>query len=262
MTSNTLEADLIRLQGTISCKAALETDRFGCECLMADPKKRSRDIGYIISLAKRQGIAVQETSKTILDMYGKGHGGIMLEVLPKALPDIHSVKAPAGLAVYLDGVEDPYNLGSCIRTLYAAGASLIILPRRNWNTSLPVLMKASAGAFARASIVMTESEESLLEWARMKSLPIYCAARSDQSVSSFQLQWPDSLLLIIGGALRGISSRILSECDVQVHIPYGREFRNALDTPSAAAVLGFEWLRSNQNSTETAGQTEVQQENS
>lgn len=253
MINSVNEPASVILSGTISCKAALESGRFEPACLMVDPKKRSRDIAYIISLARRRHIPVEPASKVILDTHARGHGGIVLEAHALPLPVLEasaesgnndSERNKRGLCVYLDGVEDPYNMGSCVRSLYAAGVSKIILPARNWENAAGTLMKASAGAWARADLAVVSGEESLMRWAAAEKLPVYSAYRGKESVSSFSVRWPESMLLVIGGALRGISAKILEHTDVQVHIPYGRDFRNALDTPSAAAVLAFEWLAS------------------
>lgn len=239
MTVNAKKSGSMVFSGAISCKAALEGSRIEPLCLMVDPKKRSKDTAYIIALAKQRGVRVEKTEKTVLDTYGKGHGGILLEGRPLPLPSLKEQKAQ-GMMVYLDGVEDPYNMGSCIRTLYAAGAQTIFLPVRDWDSAWPVLMKASAGAWSKANIVLTR-EDALLDWCGKHEVPIVSAYRGGNAASLASFAWPETVLMVIGGALRGISAAILEQSRNFVYIPYGRDFRNALDTPSASAVFAFSY---------------------
>lgn len=227
--------------GAISCKSVLENHHREARQLYVDQAKRSRDFAYIIAVARQKQVPVETLRRDTFRERFPNAGGIALEASSRHFPDLTQVEAFYGLIVYVSGIEDPYNLGSTVRSLYAAGASLLILPRRDWSSAEPVLQKASAGAWDKMTICMIDEDQQLKDWASRCHLPLVCAAR-DNAVSLFDFTYPQSCVLVIGGALRGIS-RTLLEGTRHVYIPYGREFRNALDTPSAAAVMAFAWTR-------------------
>ena len=142
----------------------------------------------------------------------------------------------------MDGVEDPYNLGSLCRSLYASGVDGLILPERDWSEAEVTILKASAGAYEKLAIYWIRDEDELISFLNEKHIPLYCAYRACAK-SIYDLQFPEDVCVAIGGALRGLSAKILKHADQNIVIPYGRDFRNALDTPSASAVIGFEILR-------------------
>lgn len=227
--------------GAISCKAVLEQDKRTCLGLYVNQNKRSKDFAYIIAIAKQKGVPVHLMKQPAFQEAYPSSGGIVLEALARDFPSLSGVAAPSGLSAYVSGIEDPYNLGSTCRSLYAAGASLLVLPRRDWSSAAATLQKASAGAWEKMDIAMIDQDEELKDWAKQAQLPLVCSAR-DHAVSLFAYTWPDRCMLVIGGALRGISTTLL-QGTTHVYIPYGRDFKNALDTPSAAAVMAFSWTR-------------------
>ncbi len=231
------------ISGTISVKAVLECHKRKAFELLVNPKKRSKDIGYLIAIAKKQGIPVTMSSKEEMDALAPAHGGVILRTESRKLPSLEENIPLNGLVVYISGVEDPYNLGSIARSLYAAGASLMIIQKRDWSSATSILLRSSAGAWERLPIVTIEKDEQLIRAAQIQGRSIYAAARDDGAISLFDTTLPEDVLLAIGGAMRGLSSRILYASDQHIYIPYGREFRNALDSVSAAAVFGFAWTR-------------------
>lgn len=235
------------IYGTISVKAVLEEKKRPAIELLVNPKKRSKDIGYLIALAKQQNIPVTFLEKEEMNQIAPANGGVILKTQSRQLPPLTRETDLSGLCVYISGVEDPYNLGSIARTLYAAGASLMIIQKRDWSSATATLLRSSAGAWERLPIVTIEKDEQLIEIADFARRPIYSAARDDGAKALFDVTLPDDVLLAIGGAMRGLSSRILNESQEHLYIPYGRPFRNALDSVSAAAVFSFWWTSSHQS---------------
>ena len=73
---------------------------------------------------------------------------------------------------YIDGVEDPYNLGSISRTLYASGCDAMILPKRDWSFAEQTILKASAGAYEKLPIYFVDADEELVNYCKKNNLPI------------------------------------------------------------------------------------------
>lgn len=228
-------------EGTISCKAILENPNRICSCLYVDKKKRTKDFHYIIHLARQKNCKVEMMDRHQLDQMAtsKTHGGMLLKAKTRQFE-----KPPKmdGWSVYIDGLEDPYNLGSVCRTLYAAGCDGLILPLRDWQHAETIILRSSAGAFEKLPIYMVENDKAFIQYIRTNGIPLYCAYRN-QAQSLYEVKFPKTCCIAIGGAYRGISRTLLDHATQNVYIEYGREFRNALDTSSACAVFGFEIMR-------------------
>lgn len=230
-------------EGAISCKALLEAGTRKCTALYIDQKKNTKDTRYLVHLAKQRNVRVIFcTREKISEMaQGKTHGGVLLKAHEKQISDISSASLH-GFLCYIDGVEDPYNLGSIARTLYASGADAMILPKRDWSFAEQTILKASAGAYEKLPIYFVNEDKDLVKYCKEKNLPILCAHRKD-AIGLYDYTFESNFCLCLGGALRGLSSTITSNSKQNIVVEYGRDFRNALDSASAAAVFSFEILR-------------------
>ena len=145
----------------------------------------------------------------------------------------------------IEGIEDPYNFGYSLRSLYACGCSGVILSERNWMSAAGVVARASAGA-SEALPVFSGNIEDSIKIAKSIGYRVACAGIRD-AVSHIDADLKKPLLLVVGGEKRGISATVAALADITVRIDYGRAFRGSLSTASAATVLGFEILRQNRN---------------
>lgn len=230
-------------EGAISCKALLEAGTRKCLELYIYEKKNTKDTRYLVKLAKERNCKVHFVdAQTITNLaVGKTHGGIILVCENKHIPNLNDYDVH-GFLCYIDGVEDPYNLGSIARTLYAAGCDAMILPKRNWEYAEQTIVKASAGAFEKLPVYFVDSDQELVDYCKVHQLPLLCAHRKD-AISLYEYSFEENFCLCLGGALRGLSSTITKASKQNIVVEYGNDFRNALDSPSAAAVFSFEILR-------------------
>ncbi|MBO4216455.1 MAG: RNA methyltransferase, partial [Clostridia bacterium] len=141
----------------------------------------------------------------------------------------------------LDGIEDPYNFGQALRSLYAAGADGVILPARNWMTAAGTVCRASAGA--SELLPLFSASDGFFGTFRDAGYRIVTADAGGACIYGADLKKP--LLLIIGGEKRGISAEVRKYSDLTVTIPYGRSFSASLPACSAATVIAFEIMRQN-----------------
>lgn len=230
-------------EGAISCKALLEAGTRKCLELYIDEKKNTKDTRYLVKLAKQRNCAVHFVDGQIIVnlAVGKTHGGIILVCEKKEIPNLRDYDVH-GFVCYVDGVEDPYNLGSITRTLYASGCDAMILPKRDWGYAEQTIVKASAGAFEKLPIYFVDSDKELVDYCQTHQLSLLCAHRKD-AIGLYDYSFEENFCLCLGGALRGLSSTITKASKQNIVVEYGREFRNALDSASAAAVFSFEILR-------------------
>ncbi len=249
--SKFIESNL--LEGMTSISALLNTpstvnDRKIHRVMIDESKRQTKasGIGFLASKSKELGFILEFVSADVIQQHtvGNSHGGIIAFCSERSFPVLEEeLIEPNGFYVYLEGIEDPYNFGNTIRSLYAAGVNGIVIPPRNWMSAAGVVAKASAGASERMPIYISDSEY-VAPIFRRAGYEICCAGIRD-SVSVFEANLSYPLLLVIGGEKRGISRCILNDADTILRIDYGREFRGSLSASASAAVLAFEIMRKN-----------------
>ena len=210
-------------------------------------KVKAAEIGFLKAKANELDFAIRFVTAEEIESssIGSSHGGILAFCSDRTIPTLaEELIEKDGFYVYLEGVEDPYNFGNAIRSLYAAGVTGVVVPERNWMSAAGVVARASAGASERMQILSADGDR-LIEVFRATSYRILCAGIRD-SVSLYEEHFPFPILLVIGGEKRGISRNILQKADQIVRIDYGREFRGSLSASASAAVMAFEIMRQNQ----------------
>ena len=215
-------------------------------------KSKAREIGFLKAVSSELQFEIEFVEKEWIDQItvGTTHGGIIAECSDRTLPFLgdeilnpDTFGSPDGFYVMPEGIEDPYNFGYALRSLYASGVTGVILSERNWMGAAGVVARASAGASERLPMAICQPEQAV-ELMKNQGYRIICAGIRD-SVSLYEADMKRPLLLIIGGEKRGISRAVLEKANQIVRIDYGREFNGSLSAAGAATVLGFEVLRQN-----------------
>ncbi len=210
----------------------------------ADSKRK--ELGWLRAMGQKYGFPLEETDSTYLDSVtvGASHGGIIAVCSDRSIPSLTpDALKPDGFYVLIEGIEDPYNFGYAIRSLYACGVDGIVLSPRNWMSAAGVVCRSSAGASELLPMYTCDGVEAAGIF-RGLGYKVCCAGIRD-SVSSFDADLKKPVFLIVGGEKRGISRALLDAADVIVRIDYGREFAGSLSAASAASMLGYEVLRQN-----------------
>ncbi len=176
---------------------------------------------------------------------GNTHGGIGAKCICPQLDTltVDSVEADS-FYCYLDGIDDPFNLGYIIRTLYPFGCKGVILPENNKLSGFPsAVIKSSAGA-TECMNIYTASPELFCEIMHSKGYKIACASIRD-SIPCHEADLSSPVALVIGGEKRGISRKILENADINVRIEYSIPHNGSLPAVAAASVLAYEVARQN-----------------
>lgn len=247
-------AESNRMEGMVSFRSVIAgiesgvSDRKVLKVLFDQKKTRKlgRNLSYIRAKSFQYGFEIEYTDRDAIDALavGDSHGGILTLCSARTLP----VFDPAGLSdrgicFYLDGIEDPYNFGYALRSLYASGADGVLLPPRNWMSAAGVVCRASAGASEQIPLWIADPE-TVADSFHAAGYRVICADW-ENSVSMWESDLSAPLLIVVGGEKRGISSVLRSAADGTVRIDYGRKFPAALSAASAASILSFEVLRQN-----------------
>jgi len=211
-------------------------------------KSKAREISYLRHKADELGFSLSIVTADEISALAVGstHGGIIAKCTDRTLREFDKkLISDNGFYVMLDGIEDPYNFGYVLRSMYAAGADGIILPRRNWMGAAGTVARSSAGASEKLPIFVGELENVTDGFKALKYKVAVAGIRDSVSIYDADLTTP--LLLVVGGEKRGISRTLLDKCDVTVRIDYSEKvaFGGSLSAASAATVIAFEVLRQN-----------------
>ena len=244
---------LTSLRAVFRASDAGVSDRRVLRVLVDETRKKSRakELGWLTAEAARRGFPLEYVSSAAIDALstGSSHGGVIAECSSRTIPPLSAYEPPEnGFAVLLEGIEDPYNFGYALRSLYACGADAVVLSPRNWMSAAGVVCRSSAGASELLPVYESEPVPSAAFF-RGRGYRVLCAGIRD-SRSSFDCDMRRPLYLIVGGEKRGISGALLAEADEVVRIDYGREFGGSLSAASAASMLGYEVMRQNRTSKE------------
>lgn len=211
--------------------------------------RSGKKIEELLNLAEKRGIYVQEVEKKRLDqMYTvSNHQGIIAQVDTYDYSELGEVleyatlKGEKPFIIMLDGLEDPQNLGSIIRTAECAGVHGIIIPRHNSVEITAAVAKASAGAVEHIHIVRETNLVNTLTYLKEQGMWIIGAdmfAKEDY----FNSDIPTPAVLVIGSEGKGIRRLVKENCDVLVKIPMLGKI-NSLNASIAAALLMYEVVR-------------------
>lgn len=232
------------LEGNISVKAALLSPYRNVKKIIVDKKKKSKDSGYIIFKAKEQGVPVESITREEIDKMasGKTHGGMLAEVEDRIYQNVYDIKNDDFVA-FVEGIEDPFNFGYIIRSLYAAGCSCIITNERNWSNAATTVTKASAGASEYIKHITTSNVANTLNELQTAGFEVVAAARDDHAIEMYDYDFNKKVCICIGGEKRGLTKDVLELSNQHVYIPYNTDFKNALNAVAASTILSFEILR-------------------
>ena len=209
-------------------------------------KSRAKELGWLRHKAQEHGFSIEPVPAEEIEVLttGNTHGGLIARCSARTIPALElSAIKPDGFYVMLEGIEDPYNFGYALRSLYACGADGIVLSPRNWMSAAGVVCRSSAGASELLPLYECEPTASSAYF-KEHGYRILCAGIRD-SVSSFDCCMKKPVYLIVGGEKRGISGALLDTADEIVRIDYGRAFGGSLSAASAASMLGYEVMRQN-----------------
>lgn len=227
---------------------ALEAGRTMDKILIQDGIRHTQ-IGIIRNLAKDRGIVYQFVDRRKLDRIAEGenHQGVVAYATAHkyaTLEDILKLAEDSGKPPFLiiaDGITDPHNLGSIIRTADAAGAHGVIIPKNRSVSLNSVVAKVSAGAIEHTPVARVTNISQTLELLKKKGLWIVgTALEAEQMCYGCDLKGP--LGIVIGSEGEGMSRNVREHCDFLVKIPMlGKT--ESLNASVAAGVLMYEAVR-------------------
>jgi len=196
-----------------------------------------------------RGIALERVARADLDRLTDGgvHQGIVVEVEPApefSIGDFEDLVVAKGRSVrllVLDGVEDPRNLGACLRTADAAGIDAVVVPRDHSAKLTATAVKTSTGAAETVPVFRAPNLARTLAWLKEAGVWVVGAdAEAPKSLYATKLEPP--VALVLGGEGRGVRRLTRDLCDELVFIPMAGSVES-LNVSVATGIVLFELLR-------------------
>ena len=237
------------IYGIIPVLEALKAERKILDQVLIVEGKQGLLFQTLRQLARGKGIPIQVRSRKALTELAKterhqGVIGLPIDSPYASFEDLlRTLRSARGhaLVLILDGIEDPQNLGSLIRTAEACGAGGVIIPKDRAVGVTPAVVKASAGAVAHIPVVRVTNLARTLEELKREGFWIVGAdARGKKNL--YGMKFDMKVGLVIGSEGKGIRPLVLKKCDYTIFVPMKGKI-SSLNAAVAGAVILFEILR-------------------
>lgn len=235
------------VMGRHPVKEALQSNR-EINKLFVQEQISGRAIDEIVSLAKANKIIVSFVPKAKLDMLvnHQNHQGVVLATSPveyatiDELFQVAEARNERPFFVMLDGIEDPHNLGSIIRTADITGVHGVIIPERRSATISSTVSKASAGAVEHVKVARVTNLTQTIKELKERGLWVFGTDMNGTDYREWNTDSP--ICLVIGNEGKGMSRLVKENVDELITIPMGGHV-GSLNASVAASLLMFEVYR-------------------
>ena len=242
-------ADTHLIYGMHAVAAALQHEPDSIKTVWMEHARRDKRAQQIISLLKQHGIPLQRVERDELDHMTEGgkHQGIIAEArLQPALDEVALKTVLANLEVppfllILDGVQDPHNLGACLRTADAAGIHAVIAPRDKACGLTSTVRKVASGAAETMPFVQVTNLVRTMKSLQQDGIWIIGTdLAADTSLFDTDLTGP--LALVLGAEEKGLRRLTREACDALVKLPMHGSVQS-LNVSVSAGICLYEAVR-------------------
>ncbi len=201
-------------------------------------------------LAKRAHVHVQQVDSKILDSYARPNQGVVALINEKALLQWEDVReeffkakenGEKKLIAVATNIEDPRNLGACIRSSLALGVDILLMPAKGMCGITPSVARTSAGALDKMRICRPNNLEAAIGELKLAGYQIL-GLDADTETSLAGYEFADQVVLAVGGEDVGLPPFIRKQCNDILRIPMKPEAHSY--NASVALSLGlYEYAR-------------------
>lgn len=235
--------------GVNAVASSVENDADNVREVLIEAGSKNPRLTEIEEQARRKGIDVRRVNTQALDGVGGQvrHQGVAARYAVARLWAENEleglVEAAAGraLVLILDGVQDPHNLGACLRSAAAAGVTAVVIPKDKSATVNATVRKTSAGAADRIPVVAVTNLARCLRDLQKQGVWLYGLA-GEAEVSLYRVDLRGNVGLVLGGEADGLRRLTREHCDGLVKIPMPGEIES-LNVSVATGVTLFEAVR-------------------
>ncbi|MAF06563.1 MAG: 23S rRNA (guanosine(2251)-2'-O)-methyltransferase RlmB [Acidiferrobacteraceae bacterium] len=237
------------LCGFHAVEAAIRADPVQISELVHDGNRKDQRINQLLSRARSRGVRVRRSDRAALDRLAgtvrhQGVVGLLPHAPAKGLSEFKEWRAQVNqetLILLLDGIEDPRNVGACLRTAAAAGVDGVIMPAKTGAGLTPAALRVAEGGIHQLNVFELESWTHVLK--KLKEAGIWIIGTSgdaDTSLYDFDLSGP--LGFVVGSESSGVRQITRKQCDALVRIPAAGSL-SSLNVSVATGVALFEAIR-------------------
>lgn len=204
----------------------------------------------ILAKAKANGVVVQEIQRKKLDEMSmtNNHQGVIAIVPPFEYAEVEDILEEAKnrneepFILILDGIEDPHNLGSIIRTAETAGVHGIIIPKRRAVGVNSTVSKTSAGAVEYMKIARVNNINDIINKLKEQGVWI-CGTDMETDTIYYNQDYKMPIAIVIGNEGKGMARLTKENCDFLVKIPMKGKI-SSLNASVSAGIIMYEVLKS------------------
>ena len=206
-------------------------------------------INKIIAIAKERKIIISELERSKLNQIAQteNNQGVIAIVPPYDYCEVEDILEVAkkrqeeAFILILDGIEDPHNLGSIIRTAETAGVHGIIIPKRRACGVNSTVSKVSAGAVQHMKIARVNNINETIKFLKQNDIWI-CGTDGQAKTYYFQQDFKMPIAIVIGSEGYGMSRLVKENCDFLVKIPMKGKI-TSLNASVSAGIVMYEATR-------------------
>ena len=232
-----------QIEGRNSVLELLESERDINKILIAKGERHG-SINKIITIAKQRKIVIAEVERQKLNAISEtnNHQGVIAIVPPFNYVEVEDIlneakaKKEDPFVLILDGIEDPHNLGSIIRTAETAGVHGVIIPKRRAAPVNATVSKSSAGAVEHVKIARVNNINETIKYLKEEGLWI-CGTDGDAKDYYYNQNLKGALAIVIGSEGFGMSKLVKENCDFLVKIPMKGKITSLNASVSAGIVI-------------------------
>ena len=240
------------IAGINAVASAVEHDAGNVREILVEAGAKNPRLVEIEGNARRMGIEVRKVAQQALDGVAGGlrHQGVAARYAAAKTWDEHEleglVEAATGraLVLVLDGVQDPHNLGACLRSAAAAAVTAVVIPKDKAVQVNATVRKTSAGAADTIPVIRATNLSRVLRDLQKLGVWIHGLA-GDAGASLYDLDLTGNVALVLGGEADGMRRLTREHCDSVVRIPMPGDFES-LNVSVATGVALFEAVRQRQ----------------
>lgn len=237
-----------QIEGRNSVLELLETEK-DINKIFIEKGEKHGSINKIIGIAKDRKVVIVEVEKSKLNQMAQtdNHQGVIAVVPPFDYCEVEDIlneakrKNEKPFIMILDGIEDPHNLGSIIRTAETAGVHGIIIPKRRAVAVNATVAKTSAGAVEHVKIARVSNINDTIKYLKENGVWIY-GTDGEAKNMYYNPDFRDSTAIVIGSEGLGMSDLVKRNCDGLVKIPMKGKI-NSLNASVSAGIVMYEVVK-------------------
>ena len=240
---------LIYIYGFHSIESLLKTNPESILKVIIETKRKDKRVNDLIQELRSQKIPFSNTNKNDLDRIAKGesHQGVISEVILPSLSNEESLYKSISnniskpIILILDSIQDPRNLGACLRSANAAGVDYVVINKDGSAPINAIVHKTSAGAINSLKIFhVTNLSRTIQEIQKRGIWVIGLDSNSESTIYNVNLT--DATAIVMGSEGKGIRRLIKERCDQIVAIPMSGNIES-LNVSVATGISLFETKR-------------------